>query len=129
MKDIEPTELDELNPIDGFLLEMLGEYHRHLCVSCDGAKDGCINCRKTGYNQTPCLICDKDGIAFKNRREFLDKTTQLINKSYISRKAVEELLKETKTYSYSYGSLQNNTGTVRAISVADIKKRLLEDKK
>jgi len=73
MTDPANTPREELNVIDGLLLQMLGDRHRHLCVSCIGAEGGCINCRHTGYDQSPCLICDKDGIAFKNRREFLDK--------------------------------------------------------
>lgn len=74
MKDVIDNGLD---PVDGFLLEMLGDYHRHLCSVCDGSPDGCINCRKTGYDQTPCKICDKDGIAFRNRKEFLYKVATL----------------------------------------------------
>jgi hypothetical protein len=38
-----------------------GALHPHYCVSCsDGhAKgDGCINCRQTGYDQTPWPTCE-----------------------------------------------------------------------
>lgn len=60
----QPLPDEELGQI---LQNLLGEYHDHKCPSDCGT--GCINCRNTGYNQTPCLICDKDGIAFKNIRE------------------------------------------------------------
>jgi len=83
-----------LNPIDGLLLELLGDYHRHLCSICDGAEDGCFNCRHTGYNQTPCLICDKDGIAFKRRKEFLVRVQQIFEAE--KKAAVESLLTRLK---------------------------------
>lgn len=69
-----------LNVVDGILLELLGDYHRHLCASCDCSKTGCANCRFTGYDQTPCKICDKDGIAFKNRKDTINKLEKLIKK-------------------------------------------------
>lgn len=35
----------------------------HVCLSCSPELDvrgpGCINCRRTGYDQTPCLACAK----------------------------------------------------------------------
>jgi len=64
-----------INTIEEILENLLGEFHEHKCLTCNGTNGGCINCRKTGYNQTPCKICDKDGIAFKNRTE----ATQAIN--------------------------------------------------
>jgi hypothetical protein len=55
--------------------DFLGEYHQHKCPAHLG--ENCINCRGTGYNQTPCLMCDKDGIAFKRKRELLAQLQQL----------------------------------------------------
>lgn len=49
----------DLNPIDGYLLELLANDHRRLCPT--------------------CLICDKDGIAFKNRKDTLQKIESLIS--------------------------------------------------
>lgn len=61
-------DLEEV--VDEIFRNFLGEYHDHLCPSCNNVNpEDCTGCRKTGYNQTPCLTCDKDGIAFKNIRE------------------------------------------------------------
>lgn len=36
---------------------------RHHCMSCgtlDAPGPGCVNCRQTGYDQTPCKACAQD---------------------------------------------------------------------
>ena len=38
MKDV--MKKSNLNVVDGILLELLGDYHRHLCASCDCSKTG-----------------------------------------------------------------------------------------
>lgn len=38
------------------------DFHDHYCRTCsDGTKPGpgCINCRQTGYDQSPCINCPK----------------------------------------------------------------------
>lgn len=100
---------DELDPIDGFLLEMLGDHHRHLCLSCDCAEGGCINCRYTGYDQTPCKICDKDGIGFRNRKEFLDKVKAYIATHDTAKRAeIEKALPKKKQREFYEKHLGSN---------------------
>jgi hypothetical protein len=62
--------------VEQILDEFLGEYHQHKCPAHLG--ENCINCRGTGYNQTPCLMCDKGGISFKRKKEAVAKLQQLM---------------------------------------------------
>ena len=89
--------------LDSILEELLGEFHEHKCVTRNGTNGGCINCRKTGYDQSPCKICDKDGIAFKNRNEA--KTALL---QWADRRAEKLVVEATEHYIVAYGS---STGT------------------
>lgn len=75
--------------LEALLTEFLGEYHDHKCVSNCG--NGCINCRQTGYNQTPCLMCDKDGIAFRRKRELVKALEALCQQEY-RRGQIDELM-------------------------------------
>lgn len=79
-KDTPNPQLDAATEeeLDDILSNLLGQFHEHRCISCNGTNGGCINCRKTGYDQTPCKICDKDGIAFKNRKEAKAALTRLL---------------------------------------------------
>jgi len=41
----------------------LGSDHRHFCLVCSDGNSpgpGCINCRQTGMDQTPCLNCPSE---------------------------------------------------------------------
>lgn len=106
MTDLTKDWLDEV------LENLLGEYHEHKCSTCNGANGGCINCRKTGYDQTPCKICDKDGIAFKNRKEAKQTITDKL------REAVGQDEDENDTY--GLGKINQ----IRNIGRAEIRKKL-----
>lgn len=54
---------------------MLTTDHKHYCLVCsDGRKPGpgCINCRSTGYDQTPCLDCQGQTTDFTDSIEVFD---------------------------------------------------------
>lgn len=59
--------------------EVFDSFHDHTCLVCKGA--GCINCRDTGQNQTPCLVCDEDGIAYKRRKKHIERVLELLTEA------------------------------------------------
>lgn len=70
--------------------DLLGEFHQHKCGTCNGTNGGCINCRKTGMDQTPCPICDKAGVAFKRKQEAVEAIAPIIQEA--ERRAVDNVL-------------------------------------
>ncbi len=73
----------------------------HVCVSCSPELDvrgpGCINCRQTGYDQTPCLACAK---AIRGRTPIgsdlgmlIEAAEQVISTQFGSRSMVQRRLR------------------------------------
>lgn len=88
-----PTPSSLMEQIDTIFRNLLGEYHDHKC----GCGRGCINCRNTGLSQSPCLICDKDGIAFKKINEAKAAVTIYIEAATLEARS-DELIQMCRKY-------------------------------
>ena len=72
--------IDKTDELSEIFDEFLGEFHKHKCSSCNG--EGCINCRKTGMGQSPCPLCDGNGIAFERVKTAKSQLEALLNNAH-----------------------------------------------